>query len=31
MSDFIENYHTDALMSFRNYKKLAERAVVESR
>ena len=27
MTDFIENYHTDAIRSFRNYKKLAERAV----
>lgn len=27
MGDFIENYHADALTSFRNYKKLAERAV----
>lgn len=27
MSDFIENYHADALKSFRNYKKLAERAI----
>src|SRR5687768_3944960 len=27
MSDILENYHTDALSSFRNYKKLAERAL----
>jgi hypothetical protein len=27
MKLFIENYHTDALTSFRNYKKLAERAI----
>ena len=27
MSDFIKNYHTDAVNSFRNYKKLAERAI----
>lgn len=27
MSDFISNYHSDALSSFRNYKKLAERAI----
>ncbi len=27
MSDFIKNYHADALKSFRNYKKLAERAI----
>jgi hypothetical protein len=27
MSDFIENYHADAVNSFRNYKKLAERAI----
>ena len=31
MSDFIENYHADALRSFCNYKKLAERAIVEFR
>ncbi|MGB5012680.1 MAG: DUF1572 family protein [Pyrinomonadaceae bacterium] len=27
MREIIENYHTDALSSFRNYKKMAERAV----
>lgn len=27
MSDFIENFHHDALQSFRNYKKMAERAI----
>lgn len=27
MKSFIENYHSDALSSFRNYKKLAERAI----
>jgi hypothetical protein len=27
MSNFIENYHEDALQSFRNYKKLAVRAI----
>lgn len=27
MSDFIKNYWSDALQSFRNYKKLAERAI----
>lgn len=27
MTDFIENYHADAIHSFRNYKKLAERAI----
>ena len=27
MSDFVKNYHTDAVNSFRNYKKLAERAI----
>ena len=27
MSNFIENYHADAIRSFRNYKKLAERAI----
>lgn len=27
MSYFIENYHADALKSFRNYKKLAERGI----
>ncbi len=27
MSGFIENYHADALQSFRNYKKMAERAI----
>lgn len=27
MNKFIENYHSDALESFRNYKKLAERAI----
>jgi len=27
MKTFIANYHTDALSSFRNYKKLAERAI----
>lgn len=27
MSTFIENYHADALQSFRNYKKMAERAI----
>ena len=27
MTDFITNYHADALSSFRNYKKLAERAI----
>jgi uncharacterized damage-inducible protein DinB len=26
-TDFISNYHADALQSFRNYKKLAERAI----
>jgi len=26
---FIENYHSDALLSFRNYKKMAERAVAQ--
>ncbi len=29
MSDFIENYHTNAVKSFRDYKKLAERAIVQ--
>lgn len=27
MSTFIENYHSDAIASFRNYKKMAERAI----
>ena len=27
MSEIIQNYHADALQSFRNYKKLAERAI----
>ena len=27
MSDIAKNYHTDAVSSFRNYKKLAERAI----
>jgi len=27
MTGIIENYHADALKSFRNYKKLAERAM----
>lgn len=27
MREIIENYHTDAIASFRNYKKMAERAV----
>ena len=27
MSTFVENYHKDALQSFRNYKKMAERAI----
>src|SRR6187551_738605 len=27
MSNFVENYHADALASFRNYKKMAERAI----
>lgn len=27
MSEFVKNYHADALGSFRNYKKLAERAM----
>ena len=27
MSDLVKNYHTDAVNSFRNYKKLAERAI----
>ena len=27
MNDFIANFHSDSLISFRNYKKLAERAV----
>lgn len=27
MNDFIRNFHADALNSFRNYKKLAERAI----
>lgn len=27
MSTFIENYHADAIASFRNYKKMAERAI----
>lgn len=27
MSEFIQNFHADALLSFRNYKKLAERAM----
>ena len=27
MNDFIRNYHSDALQSFRNYQKLAERAL----
>lgn len=27
MSEIIKNYHADALQSFRNYKKLAERAI----
>jgi len=27
MSDFINNFHADALQSFRNYKKMAERAI----
>ena len=27
MREIIDNYHTDALKSFRNYKKLAERAI----
>ena len=27
MSEFIENYHADVIQSFRNYKKMAERAV----
>ena len=27
MSDFVKNYHSDAIRSFRNYKKLAERAI----
>jgi uncharacterized damage-inducible protein DinB len=27
MSEFISNYHSDAVQSFRNYKKLAERAI----
>ena len=27
MSEFISNYHSDAAQSFRNYKKLAERAI----
>ena len=26
MNSFIENYHADALQSFRNYKRMAERA-----
>ncbi len=30
MSDFIHNYHADALKSFRNYKKLAERAIEQA-
>jgi len=30
MSDFIHNYHADALKSFRNYKKLAERAIEQT-
>lgn len=30
MLDFIENYHADALKSFRNYKKLAERAIEQT-
>lgn len=27
MNEIIENYHTDAVQSFRNYKKMAERAI----
>ena len=27
MSEFIDNYHADTLRSFRNYKKMAERAI----
>lgn len=27
MQDIIKNYHADALLSFRNYKKMAERAI----
>ena len=27
MTDFIENYHADAVRSFRNYKKIAERSI----
>jgi len=30
MSDFIQNYHADAVKSFRNYKKLAERAIEQT-
>ncbi len=29
MKDVVCNYHKDALASFRNYKKLAERAMVQ--
>jgi NADPH-dependent 7-cyano-7-deazaguanine reductase QueF len=27
MNSFVENYRADALQSFRNYKKMAERAI----
>ncbi len=30
MNDVIKNYHADALRSFRNYKKLAERAIEQA-